>query len=93
MEIILKSIINSETRRENRIRAFNIFESYKSFKNGFQFGFENKPSFPLLFRFPIGTVFMAVGATVNLYRIRQNIIKYTILLTKSKNPNVIRVVM
>ena len=92
MEYTLTKIIDSNASRKHRLQAFEILERYKAFKFGFSFGFQNKANFPLMFRYSIGTFLAIGGATVNLYRIRQTIIKYAIMYTKSKNVKLIRTV-
>lgn len=87
MELLLSKVITDFSfQKRTRLRALSIYRRYRSFKIGFKAGFFNyfNMQFPIV-RYSIGSLLASVAALVNLYSIRQTILKYSIHLTKSKN--------
>lgn len=91
MEYILNKIIDSKIKKKYRLKTLLILEKYISFKSGYKYSFLNKKKEKIsTLRFHTGSHIAAVCATINIYKIRQLILKYTISLTRSKNPKFLK---
>ena len=91
MEYILNKIIDSKIKKQYREKSLSILEKYISFKRGYEFGFLNKAGIRFnIFRYHLGSYFAFVAAGINLYKINQLILKYTITLTQSKKPFILK---
>lgn len=87
LSILLDKMIDLSIPRTNRLHILRVLEVYVSFLSGLKIGLRKIGSTRYgLSRYNFGSYFATLMAAVNLYKIKQIVLKYSIAISKSKKP-------